>query len=244
MMRLDKYLTEMSVGSRSSVKKIIKSGRVYVDGKEVVKPETKIDENASQVMVDGSEICYNKYEYYMLNKPKGCISATNDREHKTVIDIIKSSNKKDLFPVGRLDIDTEGLLLITNNWELAHKLLSPKKHVEKKYYVEVQGILDENDAKLVQEGLDIGEEKLTLPAKMSNINTDEQNGVSSCFLTIHEGKFHQVKRMMKKLGKSVTYLKRVSMGSLVLDENLKTGEYRELTKSEIDKITKIDKTIM
>ena len=170
-MRLDKYLTEMSVGSRSSVKKIIKSGRVYVDGKEVVKPETKIDENASQVMVDGSEICYNKYEYYMLNKPKGCISATNDREHKTVIDIIKSSNKKDLFPVGRLDIDTEGLLLITNNGELAHKLLSPKKHVEKKYYVEVQGILDENDAKLVQEGLDIGEEKLTLPAKMSNINT-------------------------------------------------------------------------
>ena len=232
MMRLDKYLTEMSVGSRSSVKKIIKSGRVYVDGKEVVKPETKIDENASQVMVDGSEICYNKYEYYMLNKPKGCISATNDREHKTVIDIIKSSNKKGLFPVGRLDIDTEGLLLITNNGELAHKLLSPKKHVEKKYYVEVQGILDENDAKLV------------LPAKMSNINTDEQNGVSSCFLTIHEGKFHQVKRMMKKLGKSVTYLKRVSMGSLVLDENLKTGEYRELTKSEIDKITEIDKTIM
>ena len=150
MMRLDKYLTEMSVGSRSSVKKIIKSGRVYVDGKEVVKPETKIDENASQVMVDGSEICYNKYEYYMLNKPKGCISATNDREHKTVIDIIKSSNKKDLFPVGRLDIDTEGLLLITNNGELAHKLLSPKKHVEKKYYVEVQGILDENDAKIME----------------------------------------------------------------------------------------------
>ncbi len=236
MIRLDKYLTDMSVGSRSVVKKIIKSGRVLVDGKEVLKPETKVDEKVSHIVVDGNEISYNKYEYYMLNKPQGCVSATSDKEHKTVIDIIESSDKKNLFPVGRLDIDTEGLLLITNNGELAHKLLSPKKHVEKRYYVEVSGILDENDIRKVKEGLDIGEKKNTLPAEMSDIKIDIEQGTSSCILAIHEGKFHQVKRMMKKLGKTVTYLKRVSMGSLLLDDNLKCGEYRPLTDNEIDKL--------
>lgn len=234
MIRLDKYLTDMSVGSRSVVKKIIKSGRVLVDGKEVLKPETKVDENISCIEVDGKAVFYNRYEYYMLNKPQGYVSATVDKEHKTVIDIIESSHKKDLFPVGRLDIDTEGLLLITNNGELAHNLLSPKKHVEKKYYVEVSGILDENDIEQVKNGLDIGEEKITLPAEMSDISSDVEKGVSSCVLTIHEGKYHQVKRMMKKLGKTVTYLKRISMGSLSLDEKLKCGEYRKLTKEEIE----------
>lgn len=238
MIRLDKYLTEMSVGSRSSVKKLIKSGRVLVDGKEVTRPETKVDENISQIVVDGKKVSYNKYEYYMLNKPQGYVSATTDKEHKTVVDIIETSEKKDLFPVGRLDIDTEGLLLITNNGELAHKLLSPKKHVKKRYYVEVSGILNETDRRKVKEGLDIGEEKLTLPADMSDIKTDMERGVSSCILTIHEGKFHQVKRMMKKLGKTVTYLKRVSMGALLLDEDLKCGEYRRLTDEEVDKLLK------
>lgn len=240
MIRLDKYLTDMSVGSRSVVKKMIRSGKVFVDGKEVIKPETKVDEKVSNIVVDGKEVSYNKYEYYMLNKPKGCVSATTDKEHKTVIDIIGSSTKKDLFPVGRLDIDTEGLLLITNNGELAHRLLSPKKHVEKRYYVEVSGILDENDAEKVKQGLDIGEEKLTLPADMSDIKTDERKGVSSCILAIHEGKYHQVKRMMKKLGKTVTYLKRISMGSLFLDDSLKCGEYRKLTDEEIDGLLKYD----
>ena len=169
----------------------------------------------------------------MLNKPKGFVSATTDREHKTVVDIISSSKKKDLFPVGRLDIDTEGLLLITNDGELAHRLLSPKNHVEKTYYVEVSGILDDVDVDAVEEGLDIGEEKKTIPAKMEILKTDIQNNISSCYLTIHEGKFHQVKRMMKKLGKTVTYLKRVSMGSLILDSKLKNGNYRKLTEQEI-----------
>ena len=233
MIRLDKFLSEMSGWTRSEVKKIVRTGSVTVDGNEVKKPETKIDEKLSIVRVDGRQIKYNKYEYYMLNKPKGFVSATTDREHKTVVDIISSSEKKDLFPVGRLDIDTEGLLLITNDGELAHRLLAPKNHVEKTYYVEVSGILDDADVDAVEKGLDIGEEKNTIPAKMEILKTDIQNNISSCYLTIHEGKFHQVKRMMKKLGKTVTYLKRVSMGSLILDSKLKKGNYRKLTEQEI-----------
>ena len=233
MIRLDKFLSEMSGWTRSEVKKIVRTGSVTVDGNEVKKPETKIDEKLSIVSVDGRQIKYNKYEYYMLNKPKGFVSATTDREHKTVVDIISSSEKKDLFPVGRIDIDTEGLLLITNDGELAHRLLAPKNHVEKTYYVEVSGILDDVDVDAVEKGLDIGEEKNTIPAKMEILKTDIQNNISSCYLTIHEGKFHQVKRMMKKLGKTVTYLKRVSMGSLILDSKLKKGNYRKLTEQEI-----------
>ena len=233
MIRLDKFLSEMSGWTRSEVKKIVRTGSVTVDGNEVKKPETKIDEKLSIVSVDGRQIKYNKYEYYMLNKPKGFVSATTDREYKTVVDIISSSKKKDLFPVGRLDIDTEGLLLITNDGELAHRLLAPKNHVEKTYYVEVSGILDDVDVDAVEKGLDIGEEKNTIPAKMEILKTDIQNNISSCYLTIHEGKFHQVKRMMKKLGKTVTYLKRVSMGSLILDSKLKKGNYRKLTEQEI-----------
>ena len=233
MIRLDKFLSEMSGWTRSEVKKIVRTGSLTVDGNEVKKPETKIDEKLSIVSVDGRQIKYNKYEYYMLNKPKGFVSATTDREYKTVVDIISSSEKKDLFPVGRLDIDTEGLLLITNDGELAHRLLAPKNHVEKTYYVEVSGILDDVDVDAVEKGLDIGEEKNTIPAKMEILKTDIQNNISSCYLTIHEGKFHQVKRMMKKLGKTVTYLKRVSMGSLILDSKLKKGNYRKLTEQEI-----------
>lgn len=238
MIRLDKFLSEMSGWTRSEVKKIVRTGSVTVDGNEVKKPETKIDEKLSIVRVDGRQIKYNKYEYYMLNKPKGFVSATTDREHKTVVDIISSSEKKDLFPVGRLDIDTEGLLLITNDGELAHRLLAPKNHVEKTYYVEVSGILDDADVDAVEKGLDIGEEKNTIPAKMEILKTDIQNNISLCYLTIHEGKFHQVKRMMKKLGKTVTYLKRVSMGSLILDSKLKKGNYRKLTEQEIIELKK------
>lgn len=236
MIRLDKFLSEMSGWTRSEVKKIVRTGSVTVDGNEVKKPETKIDEKLSIVRVDGRQIKYNKYEYYMLNKPKGFVSATTDREHKTVVDIISSSEKNDLFPVGRLDIDTEGLLLITNDGELAHRLLSPKNHVEKTYYVEVSGILDDADVDAVEKGLDIGEEKNTIPAKMEILKTDIQNNISSCYLTIHEGKFHQVKRMMKKLGKTVTYLKRVSMGSLILDSKLKKGNYRKLSSRKIHEL--------
>ena len=195
-----------------------------------MKPETKVDEKASQVMVDGREICYNKYEYYMLNKPKGFVSATNDREHKTVIDIIQSSHKKDLFPVGRLDKDTEGLLLITNDGKLANELLAPGKHVDKTYYARISGRVTEAEIEKFREGLDIGDEKLTAPACLRILEAGEESEIE---ITITEGRYHQIKRMFEAVGMKVVYLKRLSMGNLLLDPSLKNGEYRRLTEEEI-----------
>ena len=231
MIRLDKFLADMGYGTRSEVKKEITKGNVKINGLSVRKPETKIDTEKDEVMYREQLAAYEKYEYYMLNKPAGVISATTDKKEKTVLDLIGEKQRKDLFPVGRLDKDTEGLLLITNDGELAHRLLSPKKHVDKVYYVRVQGELAEEDIRRLAEGIDIGEEKLTLPARL----VIRKNGqFSEAEITIQEGKFHQVKRMFHALGKEVVYLKRLSMGTLVLDGNLKPGEYRKLTKEERD----------
>ena len=230
MIRLDKFLSEMSGWTRSEVKKIVRTGSVTVDGNEVKKPETKIDEKLSIVSVDGRQIKYNKYEYYMLNKPAGVISATEDKREKTVIDLIIERKRKDLFPVGRLDRDTEGLLLISNDGELAHRLLSPSKHVDKVYYAQIDGEVTIEDVEAFQQGVDIGEEKLTRPAKLRVLKSGTQSEIE---LTICEGKFHQVKRMFQAVGKEVVYLKRLQMGTLILDESLKPGEYRELTEQEI-----------
>ena len=231
MIRLDKFLADMGYGTRSEVKKEITKGNVKINGLSVRKPETKIDTEKDEVMYREQPAAYEKYEYYMLNKPAGVISATTDKKEKTVLDLIGEKQRKDLFPVGRLDKDTEGLLLITNDGELAHRLLSPKKHVDKVYYVRVQGELAEEDIRRLAEGIDIGEEKLTLPARL----VIRKNGqFSEAEITIQEGKFHQVKRMFHALGKEVVYLKRLSMGTLVLDGNLKPGEYRKLTKEERD----------
>ena len=231
MIRLDKFLADMGYGTRSEVKKEITKGNVKINGLPVRKPETKIDTEKDEVMYREQPAAYEKYEYYMLNKPAGVISATTDKREKTVLDLIGEKQRKDLFPVGRLDKDTEGLLLITNDGELAHRLLSPKKHVDKVYYVRVQGELVEEDIRRLAEGIDIGEEKLTLPARL----VIRKNGqFSEAEITIQEGKFHQVKRMFHALGKEVVYLKRLSMGTLVLDGNLKPGEYRKLTKEERD----------
>lgn len=227
--RLDKYLTEMSVGSRSEVKKAIIKGLTEVNGETVKKPEQKIDLALDQVCFQGRRITYAAMEYYMLNKPAGVISASEDRHETTVVDLITEKKRKDLFPVGRLDKDTEGLLLITNDGELAHRLLSPKKHVDKVYYAKIAGKVTEEDKKIFAEGVDIGEDKLTLPAKLHILKSGEESEIT---LTIREGKFHQVKRMFHAVGKEVVYLKRLRMGSLVLDENLKTGEYRALTDEE------------
>ena len=227
--RLDKYLADMGVGTRTEVKRAISKGRVSVDGACVKKPETKIDTEETTVVFDGQTVGYTKKEYYMLHKPAGVISATEDAREKTVIDLIVSRKRKDLFPVGRLDKDTEGLLLITNDGELAHRLLSPKKHVDKVYYAKIAGKVTEEDKKVFAEGVDIGEDKLTLPAKLHILKSGEESEIT---LTIREGKFHQVKRMFHAVGKEVVYLKRLRMGSLVLDENLKTGEYRALTDEE------------
>ena len=237
MMRLDKYLAEMGVGTRQEVKKQIRQGKVTVNGIVVKAADTKIDENGDEVMVDGRNISYVSYEYYMLNKPAGVISATEDRKDTTVIDLIRDKKRKDLFPVGRLDKDTEGLLLITNDGDLAHRLLAPKKHVDKVYYAKIDGVVTEEDAKKFAEGIDIGtdEEEMTRPAKLEIIKSREESEIR---LTIHEGKFHQVKRMFHAVGKEVTYLKRERMGTLCLDENLKPGEYRLLTEEEIENVRK------
>lgn len=237
MMRLDKYLAEMGVGTRQEVKKQIRQGKAAVNGTVVKAADTKIDETSDEVTICGRNISYVSYEYYMLNKPAGVVSATEDRRDTTVIDLIKEKKRKDLFPVGRLDKDTEGLLLITNDGDLAHRLLAPKKHVDKVYYAKIDGMVTEEDVKRFAEGIDIGaeEEEMTRPAKLDIMKSAEESEIR---LTIHEGKFHQVKRMFLAVGKEVTYLKRERMGTLCMDENLKPGEYRLLTEEEIENVRK------
>ena len=234
-MRLDKYLAEMGVGTRQEVKKQIRQGKVTVNGTVVKAADTKIDETCDEVTIGGRNISYVSYEYYMLNKPGGVVSATEDRHDRTVLDLIDTKQRKDLFPVGRLDKDTEGLLLITNDGDLAHRLLAPKKHVDKVYYAKIDGMVTEEDVKRFAEGIDIGaeEEEMTRPAKLDIMKSAEESEIR---LTIHEGKFHQVKRMFHAVGKEVIYLKRLSMGSLALDKTLTKGEYRSLTEEEIKKL--------
>lgn len=230
-LRLDKYLADMGLGTRSEVKQAVRKGRVQVNGQTVREPEYKTETETDQVWFDGQPAAYREYEYYMLNKPAGVISASEDPRERCVVDLIESRKRKDLFPVGRLDKDTEGLLLITNDGGLAHRLLSPKKHVDKVYYARVQGRVTQEDAELFRRGVDIGEKKQTLPAELRILNAGE---ISEIELTIREGKFHQVKRMFHAAGKEVLYLKRLQMGQLRLDESLKPGEYRTLNTQELD----------
>ncbi len=228
--RLDKYLADMGLGTRTEVKSYIRKGRVCVNELVEKNGDTKIAVETDQITFDGEVVGYVTEEYYMLNKPTGVVSATSDNFCKTVLDLIESSVRKDLFPVGRLDKDTEGLLLITNDGALAHQLLSPKKHVSKVYYAEVEGRVTEEDIRLFKEGLEIGEDLIAMPADLVIL---ESGDVSKIELTIYEGKFHQVKRMFEAVGKTVIYLKRLSMGELVLDESLKPGQYRNLTDEEL-----------
>ena len=230
-MRLDKYLTNQGIGSRSQVKALIKSKKVFVNNVLENKPERHFDENNDIVSLDGVNLEYNKFYYYMLNKPPGVLTAVKDNNYKTVMDIMDVTPKEGLFPVGRLDKDTEGLLLITNDGELSHNLLSPKKHVNKTYYVELNGELIDSDIDLFAKGLDIGEKNITKPAKLEILS-----GRNRAYITITEGKYHQVKRMFQAIGLTVTFLKRISMGSLILDKNLKSGGYRKLTEEEISNL--------
>ncbi|OUP83042.1 16S rRNA pseudouridine(516) synthase [Lachnoclostridium sp. An169] len=243
-MRLDRYLAEMGCGTRTQVKKEISRGNVNINGKAALRPEEKVDPDTDRVTFQGTEISYIRYEYYMLNKPAGVVSATEDSRDGTVVGLIGERQRKDLFPVGRLDKDTEGLLLITNDGDLAHRLLSPKKHVDKVYFARVAGEVTEEDKEAFARGVDIGDEKLTLPAELEILRVEKEAAAekgaasegmffSEIRLTIREGRFHQVKRMFQAVGKEVVYLKRIRMGSLVLDEDLKTGEYRKLTEEEI-----------
>lgn len=230
--RLDKYLADMGLGTRSEVKKLLKKGLVTVNGEKAVKPEQKIETEADCVLADGRPVSYAVMEYYMLNKPEGVVSATEDAKEKTVLDCITDKKRKDLFPVGRLDKDTVGLLLITNDGELAHRLLSPRKHVDKTYRVELAEPLYETDKRKLEEGLSIGDEKPTRPA----VITEYTPGCKSCLITIQEGRYHQVKRMFAAVNNQVTGLQRLSMGSLFLDESLRPGEYRKLTEEEIERL--------
>ena len=236
MMRLDKYLCETGFGTRSQVKDLLKKGQVMVNGEVVKKPELKIDETTDQILCQGKKASYQKNIYLMLHKPAGVVSATEDNREKTVLDLVRPEDwKNGLFPVGRLDKDTEGLLLLTDDGELAHRLLSPKKHVDKTYYAKIDGQVTEEHVKQFREGLDNGDEKKTLPAVLTILLSGP---VSEIEVTIHEGRFHQIKRMFEAVGCKVTYLKRLSMGSLVLDETLPPEEYRPLTEAELEGLTK------
>ncbi|MCI8308424.1 MAG: rRNA pseudouridine synthase [Lachnospiraceae bacterium] len=228
-MRLDKLLCEMGFGSRSAVKSDIKKGCVTVNGLAVNRPETKINTEKDVVSYNGSEIKYSKYEYYMLYKPAGCVSATHDDREKTVMDYFLEIRREGFFPVGRLDKDTEGLLLITNDGGLAHSLLSPTKHVNKVYYAEIEGKVTVETVKMFEQGIDIGDDKPTLPAGLEIITSACNSKVR---VTITEGRYHQIKRMFEAAGCRVTYLKRLSMGAVRLDETLNPGEYRRLNEDE------------
>ena len=233
-MRLDKYIGHTTLLSRAESKKIIKKG-VLVNGNIVKTPDFKIDEFNDEVIVNEKKLIYQKYIYIMMNKPKGVVSATEDSISRTVIDLLE---EKDCifepFPVGRLDKDTEGLMLLTNDGDLAHKLTSPKKDIVKKYYVEVFGTIEDMHITYFKEGAILDDGYKCKSAILDILTSNETS--SKAYIYITEGKFHQVKRMMKSIGCEVTYLKRLSIGELVLDENLKLGEYRYLTEQELKKL--------
>ena len=259
--RLDKYLADAGIGSRSQVKALIKTGRITINGKKAERPEQKIDPEQDQIANYGEIISLSEFEYYLLNKPAGYVTATKDNTAPTVMSLIHE-NRKDLFPVGRLDKDTEGILLITNNGQLAHTLLSPRKHVEKTYYAITDKKPDEHDIELFATGIEIGDEDLSvaLPAKLKLLdspieplpynlinnevsiqNPETAFDLSSCkeygfsLITIYEGKYHQVKRMFQAVGKKVLYLERISFGSLTLPDDLAKGKYIRLSEDDISK---------
>ena len=225
-MRLDKYLADMKIGTRSQVKEIVKKGRIKVNNEVIKNSDYKIKES-DNVYIDGNKVEYLEYEYIILNKPKGYLSATDDKYDKTIMELI-NSKRKGLSPVGRLDKDTEGLILITNDGKLNHDLLDPKKHVDKKYYVEVDTVLNKDAKEIFSKPMDLGD-FIAKPAIYEQI--DDYHA----YLTISEGKFHQVKRMFEKIGGKVIYLKRISFKNLNLN-NLQLGEYRHLTKEELEEL--------
>ena len=234
-MRIDKFLSDMGAGTRTEIKKAIKAGRVSAGGVTVTDPGMHVA--GGEVVFCGRTYLYEPFVYYMLNKPAGVVTATEDRRQRTVLDLIDEPKRKDIFPVGRLDKDTEGLLLITNDGDLAHNLLSPKKHADKVYFVRLSGLVTGEDVTAFAAGLYVDETLTALPAELVILSTDAEKNTSECEITIREGKFHQVKRMFAAVGKEVTYLKRLSMGPLALDPALPVGAWRRLTAEEIRALT-------
>lgn len=232
--RLDKFLCDSLSITRKEAKEAIKKGRVLINQEQIKKPEYKLDVDEDQVEFDQNPVIFEEFHYLMLHKPQGVVSATKDNYDKTVLDLIHEEYKDKLFPVGRLDKDTEGLLLLTDDGMLAHELLSPKKHVDKVYFAKVSGKITEQEIIRFKEGLDIGNGERSKEAKLEIVQAGEKT--SEVLITITEGKFHQVKRMVKAVGSEVLYLKRLSMGSLELDEGLKPGEYRRLREEELQRL--------
>ena len=235
-MRLDKFLANSGIGTRKEVKELLKKRLIKVNDEIVKDGKVHVNENEDTVKYKDEIISYKKFVYIMLNKPNGVISATEDKVHKTVIDLLGDEYRTfEVFPVGRLDIDTEGLLLLTNDGLLSHNLLSPNKHVDKKYYVELEKLLTEEDIAKLENGVEL-KDFTTKGAKVEIIENSKESYKIRVYITISEGKFHQVKRMFKAVENEVKYLKRVKMGTLSIDENLKLGEYRELTEDELTKL--------
>ena len=241
MIRLDKYLADAGMGTRSEVKKQIAAGRVSVGGAAVRNPGFKVSEE-DPVSIDGCPVRYAAFEYYLLNKPQGVVSASRDeaRGAVCVTDLIEDKIRKDLFPVGRLDKDTEGLLLITNDGDLCHRLLSPRNHIDKTYYAELDGPLTQGMIRTLEAGVDIGDAAATRPCRIEwpipmqrREESSALSGADACRITIHEGRYHQIRRMFKTQGRNVIFLKRLSMGPLALDDALAPGQYRSLTQEEL-----------
>lgn len=231
-MRLDKVLTHVGYGSRREVQNLIKSKQVKIDGKCIIKADIQVNPEIQEITVCGHKVHYQAYYYYLLNKPAGYISATEDTKEQTVLELLKPIDKnKALFPVGRLDKDTEGLLILTNDGQFAHNLLAPKKHIDKVYYAKVKGRVEERDKEVIAHGMTLANGTTYKPGQLEIISSGE---ISEVYVTIQEGKFHQVKEMMKFIGKEVIYLKRIQMGDLKLPDELTLGQYRALTTDELE----------
>lgn len=230
--RLDKVLSNLGYGSRKDIKLLAKTGVIRLDGEVVKDSSFKFDPEATVIEIGDEVVRYRKYIYLMMNKPDGYISSTEDSINQTVVELLEPEDRVfDPFPLGRLDKDTEGLLILSNDGQLAHRILSPKKHVKKGYYAEIDGKVTEDDIDDFAEGLELEDGYVTMPAKLKII---ESGNVSKIEVEIYEGKYHQVKRMFEAVGKRVVYLKRIYMGNLYLDENLEDGEYRELSDAELE----------
>lgn len=231
-MRIDKYIAGCGYASRKDVKKLIKQGLVFIDGEVCKKPEEQTDEN-SIVEVDGERLIYREFVYLMLNKPQGCVSAVYDKKYPVVTEFVPEEYAHfEVYPVGRLDIDTEGLLILTNDGQFAHEMTSPKKDVYKRYFAVLDKPMEEKDVEIFAGGMEFKE----FTAKSAKLEITENP--NEAYIEIAEGKFHQVKRMCERVGKTVTYLKRVAIGNLKLDKSLEKGEVRELTKDELDMLYK------
>ena len=234
-MRIDKCLADCGLGTRSEVKSLLKAKRITVNGKVVTNGKVQVNPETDEILFDGEKIQYEEFVYIMMNKPKGVVSATEDNLHKTVLDLINPLYfKKGVFPVGRLDIDTHGLLLLTNDGELAHRLLSPKKHVTKIYQARVEGVMTEEDAVAFEKGIVLSDGTECMPARLDILSTTQDESIVQIHLK--EGKFHQVKRMVKACGKTVVDLQRLTMGPLKFDESLALGESRPLTEEELESL--------